>query len=245
MDLVIDIGNTLVKLAVFNSDAELLTRTSVSVADLMVSLTELKLVYPEVKHCILSSVGEVAPRLLDYLERNYELFRLTSDLPVPFTNHYASPKTLGTDRIALVSAVFNQYPKQEVLIIDAGTCVTYDFIDAAGVFHGGAISPGLEMRYKALHTFTHKLPLLAPSKQPKLIGTDTNECMHSGVLYGISYEIEAYIKAYKETYPDLTVVLTGGDAQFLRDTIKNDIFANTNLLLEGLLHILKYNKDIS
>src|SRR5699024_1392470 len=137
------------------------------------------------------------------------------------------------------------HPGINVLVVDAGTCVTYDFIDAAGAYHGGAISPGLTMRYKAMHTFTEKLPLLERIKEAPLIGGNTQDSMHSGVLLGIAYEVDGYINAYRESFPDLITVLTGGDAQFLRDTIKNDIFVNTNLLLDGLLNILNYNKDIS
>ncbi|HLS11032.1 MAG TPA: type III pantothenate kinase, partial [Flavobacteriaceae bacterium] len=149
------------------------------------------------------------------------------------------------DRIALVSGAIQKYPNANVLVIDAGTCITYDFIDATATYYGGAISPGLTMRYKAMHTFTENLPLLERVKEVSLIGTNTQDSMHSGVLLGMAYEVEGYINAYRKKFPDLITVLTGGDAQFLRDTIKNDIFANTNLLLEGLLNILNYNKDIS
>lgn len=245
MDLVIDIGNTLAKLAVFNSKSVMVFRSTVQELELASKLDELEAEYPMIEWCIISSVGSVNAKQLERLEKRYALLHLTSDLPVPFINKYGSPQTLGVDRIALVSAAFNQYPNKNVLIVDAGTCITYDFIDAAGVFYGGAISPGLGMRYKAMHTFTDKLPLLVPNKHAPLIGESTSESMHSGVLCGITYEIEGYIKAYQEDYPDLTIVLTGGDAQFLLDNLKNDIFANTNLLLEGLLYILKYNKDIS
>lgn len=245
MDLVIDIGNTLTKLAVFNSDGIIVLRTTIPEKDLASKLDTVEIDFPTIEWCILSSVGSVAPEHLKLLEKRYKVLHLTSDLPVPFSNKYESPRTLGVDRIALVSAAFDQYPNKNVLIVDAGTCITYDFLDAEGVFYGGAISPGLNMRYKAMHTFTDKLPLLVPMEHASLIGGNTTEAMHSGVLCGLTYEIEGYIKAYREKYPDLTVVLTGGDAHFLRDTIKNDIFANTNLLLEGLLYILKYNKDIS
>lgn len=245
MDLVIDIGNTLVKLAVFNSNAVMVSRSTIPSVELANKLNELEIEYPQIEWCILSSVSSVNPKHYELLEKRYALLHLTPDLPVPFINRYESPQTLGVDRIALVSAAIDQYPRRNVLVVDAGTCVTYDFVDAGGVFYGGAISPGFSMRYKAMHTFTNKLPLLAPREHAPLIGANTSESMHSGVLCGITYEIEGYIKAYRQVYPDLTVVLTGGDAQFLRDNLKNDIFANTNLLLEGLLYILKYNKDIS
>lgn len=245
MDLVIDIGNTLAKVAVFNSSGVMEHRSSISVLGLSEKLDALEKEYPDLDWCILSSVGSLSAEDKERLEKRFKLLHLTSDLPVPFTNKYKSRKTLGVDRIALVSAAFEQFPNTNVLVIDAGTCVTYDFIDASGAYHGGAISPGLNMRYKAMHTFTENLPLLERIAEVPLIGGSTSESMHSGVLRGIAYEIEGYINAYSEKFPSLTTVLTGGDAEFLRDTIKNDIFANTNLLLEGLLNILKHNKEIS
>ncbi len=245
MDLVIDVGNTFAKLAIFNSDGLMVHRSTIIVLDLIDKLKELDELFPKLEWCLISSVGLVDSKDLQYLENRYTLLHLTSDLPVAFNNKYKTPKTLGVDRIALVSAVYAQYPKTNVLIIDAGTCVTYDFIDAEGSYYGGAISPGLTMRYKAMHTFTEKLPLLERNESVFLTGSSTTEAMDSGVICGITFEIDGYINAYRKKYPDLTIVLTGGDAQFLRDNIKNDIFVNTNLLLEGLFNILNYNKDIS
>lgn len=245
MDLVIDIGNTLAKLAVFDSEMEVLHKNAVSIVDLAKELDTIEIKFPAIEWCILSSVGALSPTEVERLGKRYVLLQLTSELPVAFINRYESPKTLGVDRIALVSAAYEQYPKTSVLVVDLGTCITYDIIDADGVYYGGAISPGIKMRYQSMHTFTDKLPLLVPSKQVHLTGVNTNQSMHSGVLLGVAYEIEGYINAYRKDYPDLTVVLTGGDADFLHDNIKNDIFVHTNLLLEGLLYILKYNKDIS
>lgn len=245
MDLVIDVGNTLAKLAVFSFEKELLYKKAIPVEGIAEVLDEIESIYPSIEYCILSSVGELSLAYVQRLEKRYTLFYLDSDLPVPFINSYGTPKTLGVDRIALVSAACQHYPNTAVLVIDSGTCITYDIIDAAGIYYGGAISPGIQMRYKAMHTFTDKLPLLVPSKEVQLIGSNTNLSMHSGVLLGITYEIAGYIDAYLKEFPGLTVVLTGGDAEFLHNNIKNDIFVHTNFLLEGLLYILKYNKDIS
>jgi type III pantothenate kinase len=149
---------------------------------------------------------------------------------------------LGIDRIALASAAVHLYINKNVLVIDAGTCITYDFINSENEYLGGAISPGISLRYKSLHTFTDKLPLLEANNSKLLIGNSTATSIHAGVVNGVLYEIDGFIEAYKNNYENLTVILTGGDAHFLRDTIKNDIFANSNFLLEGLNHILEYNK---
>ena len=146
------------------------------------------------------------------------------------------------DRIALASAATHLYPNKNMLVIDAGTCITYDFISSEKEYIGGSISPGISLRYKSLHTFTDKLPLLEANNSKLLTGNNTATSIHTGVVNGVLYEIDGFIEAYKNNYENLTVILTGGDAHFLRDTIKNDIFANSNFLLEGLNHILEYNK---
>ncbi|MCB0468082.1 MAG: type III pantothenate kinase, partial [Aequorivita sp.] len=134
------------------------------------------------------------------------------------------------------------YAGKNVLVIDAGTCITYDFLNSKNEYMGGAISPGISLRYKALHTFTEKLPLLEATNPNLFVGNTTATSMHSGVVNGVLYEIDGYISMYRKNYDNLTVILTGGDAHFLRDSIKNDIFANSNFLLEGLNHILEYNE---
>ncbi|MFA5300654.1 MAG: type III pantothenate kinase, partial [Lutibacter sp.] len=169
------------------------------------------------------------------------LIELDYNTKVPFLNNYATPKTLGVDRIALVSSAFSNYPNKNVLIIDAGTCITYDFINHEGNYYGGAISPGIEMRYKALHVFTEKLPLLRPELMYQLVGDSTETSIHSGILNGVIGEIDSIVEKYRKKNTDLTVVLTGGDVNFLSNRLKNSIFANPNFLLEGLNTILTYN----
>ena len=176
------------------------------------------------------------------MQQRYAVFYLNHETKIPFLNKYATPETLGVDRIALISAAAKQYPQQNVLVIDAGTCITYDFLSAENEYLGGAISPGIAMRYKSLHTFTEKLPLLDANNPKILTGNSTTASIHSGVVNGVLYEIDGIISEYRKNYNNLTVILTGGDTHFLRDSIKNDIFANSNFLLEGLNHILEYNK---
>ena len=168
---------------------------------------------------------------------------LDSEIKLPFKNSYKTPKTLGVDRIALVSASVKQYPDNNVLVIDAGTCITYDFITDENEYLGGAISPGVRLRYRSLNNLTANLPLLE-SKLPKsLIGNTTDSSIHSGVVFGVLKEMDGVIGDYKEKYSDLTVILTGGDTNFLSKQLKNGIFANSNFLLEGLNFILEYNSQ--
>ncbi|MGB3776659.1 MAG: type III pantothenate kinase, partial [Leeuwenhoekiella sp.] len=160
---------------------------------------------------------------------------------VPFKNLYETPTTLGVDRVALMAAAVKNHPGQNVLVIDTGTCVTYDFKNKKEEYLGGSISPGLSMRFKALHQFTANLPLLTSQKSVKTIGKNTSEAIQSGVIYGISHEINGVINSYIEDYPDIEVILTGGDALFLSKTLKNGIFAHQNFLLEGLDYIMVFN----
>ncbi|HSM63616.1 MAG TPA: type III pantothenate kinase, partial [Gillisia sp.] len=154
-----------------------------------------------------------------------------------------TPKTLRNDRIAVRSAACKTYPTQNVLVIDAGTCITFDFKNAENRYLGGAISPGLQMRFQAMHTFTENLPLLEPEDEVELIGNTTVKSMQSGVVTGIIAEIEGVISRYSSQFEDLKIILTGGDSQFLCKRLKNSIFANSNFLLEGLNYILEFNKS--
>ncbi len=241
MNLVIDVGNTLVKLAVFDSGILKHKKTCVK-TDFSPTLAEFSENFNSITNSIVSSVANLSDHQLSKLEQLCNVLLLDHETKVPFKNKYGTPKTLGIDRIALVSAAAHTYPDTNVLVIDAGTCITYDFLNSENEYLGGAISPGLAMRYKSLHTFTDKLPLLEPNNPKGVTGNSTATSIHSGVVNGILFEIDGFIKAYKNHYENLTVILTGGDAHFLRDTIKNDIFANSNFLLEGLNHILEYNK---
>lgn len=241
MNLTIDVGNTLIKLGVFDSGKLKLKKTCIK-KDFLHTLNEISEAFPAIQKCIISSVANLSEHQLLKLQHQFDALILNHQTKVPFINKYETPQTLGIDRIALVSAAAKEYAGKNVLVIDAGTCITYDFLNSKNEFLGGAISPGISLRYKALHTFTEKLPLLETNNPNLYIGNNTTTSIHSGVVNGVLYEIDGYISMYRKNYDNLTVILTGGDVHFLRDSIKNDIFANSNFLLEGLNHILEYNK---
>jgi len=233
MLLAVDIGNTKIKAAVFEGSA-LSRRFVFEKNEAIKSIKEIFEKHPGISHSILSSVGEDSNELLLLLKETTNLEVITHESPFPFTNKYGTPATLGIDRMVLAAGGVLMYPGQNRLVIDAGTCITYDFADSNDNYLGGAISPGLNMRYSAMHNFTAKLPLLYPEIPTHYIGKSTNESMHSGVVNGLLHELEGFIKQYNEEYQGLKVILTGGDAEFLAKRLKNTIFANSNFLLESL-----------
>jgi type III pantothenate kinase len=241
MNLIIDAGNTRVKLAVFEKDR----LVEVVFIDMESFFLEIKkiLVKHQITVGILSNVNFISEDKIQKLRKLVNLLILSSSTDVPFINLYETPETLGVDRIALVAAAVNKFTKKNILIIDAGTCITFDFVNDQTEYLGGAISPGIEMRYKALHNFTTKLPNLTKKEVQNFIGNNTDRCINSGVVNGVIQELEGVIYQYKKKYPDLTVVLTGGDTNFLSKQLKSSIFANPNFLLEGLNKILIFNKN--
>lgn len=240
MNLIVDVGNTSMKLAVFKK-RKLQQKWVIDLPAFKETLREVKSKFDTIEGCIISSVGKLPQAELTYLRNQWPTMVLTSEVNLPFQNLYQTPYTLGVDRIALVSAAAVQFPKTNCLIIDAGSCITYDFLTEENNYLGGAISPGINMRYKAMHTFTANLPLLKKTELEISHGDTTEESMHVGVLRGVISEIDGFIDHYQQNYGNLTVILTGGDAHFLRERLKNDIFANSNFLLEGLNYILEIN----
>lgn len=239
MNLIIDVGNTRVKMAVYNN-SELIHNEIFTHENIVSNALSVAEKYKCI-NAIISFVGVVKKSEIIELKSNINLIILNSDTKIPFKNNYASPKTLGVDRIALVSSAVKNFPTHNVLIIDAGTCITYDFVNSKSEYFGGGISPGIRMRYKALNVFTEKLPFLEPKLPESLVGNSTVNSIHSGIINGVINEIDGTINQYKEKNQDLTVVLTGGDVKFLADRLKNSIFANPNFLLDGLNRILTYN----
>lgn len=240
MNLIIDIGNTRAKLALFKAN-NIIENRFVKNNEL---LSEVKsfIESNEIKYAILSSVAENANEVISFLNNHTKLcVNLNYKTKLPFKNLYKTPKTLGVDRIALMAAAKFYKDKCNTLVIDAGTCIKYDFLNNKNEYFGGAIAPGIKMRYKALNHFTERLPLLEP-KPYRDIGDTTENALHNGVINGVLLELEGVINQYKERHDNLTVVLTGGDTIFLADLLKSGIFANPNFLLEGLNHILNYNK---
>lgn len=240
MNLIIDVGNTLVKLAVFQENI-LFEKFTVEHNGFLNVAKQVLEKYPIISKGIISSVGKLNQQDIEVVASEIKLLVLNSETKLPFDNLYKTPKTLGVDRIALVSASVEQFSNNNVLIIDAGTCITYDFITTNNVYLGGAISPGIRLRYHSLHNLTANLPLLESQLPESLIGNSTDSSIHSGVVFGVLKEIDGVIKDYKQKYSDLTVILTGGDTNFLSKQLKNGIFANSNFLLEGLNFILEYN----
>lgn len=240
MQLIIDIGNTRAKLALFEKD-QLVTVIIVDPNDFEESFSNLIEDIGDIDACIVGATGEIPKDMIKNLEKHCPTLVLDHSVKLPFTNDYSTPTTLGVDRMALISAAAAQYPEANVLVIDAGTCVTYDFLDSQNHYKGGAISPGLMMRYDALHNYTANLPELEPTKPETIIGDSTANSIHSGIVYGLVNEIEGAIARYNEQFLDLTIILTGGDTHFLLDHLKNGIFANSNFLLEGLNYLLTHN----
>lgn len=242
MNLIIDVGNSYVKFAVFQQ-GNLLHKLTTTLETFDKTFESIRSNFTEIERAIIASVGKLQPFQIENVKKRLKVLVLNSEVNVPFKNLYKTPKTLGVDRIALVCAAVHQYPAANVLIIDAGTCITYDFVTANEEYLGGAISPGLRLRYKSLHNLTANLPLLDVEIPKDLIGDNTINSIHSGVVNGILEEIDGIIAQYRKKFSDLTVILTGGDANFLSNQLKNSIFANSNFLLEGLNFILEFNTD--
>jgi type III pantothenate kinase len=243
MDLAIDIGNTLTKLAVFSGN-EILAHEiagNLTVKDLKQMMTG----YPAIDRAIMSAVRDFNPELAEFLASKTSLMILDRESVLPFENHYETPETLGKDRIAAVAGAVSLFPDENVLVIDAGTCITYDIITADRDYLGGAISPGIAMRFKALNTFTGKLPLVKPdsSQQTELIGKSTEGSIRSGVQAAVIGEVDSTIDAYAARFSPLKTVITGGDLFYFDKYLKNNIFAAPNLVLIGLKKILDINED--
>lgn len=243
MNLVIDIGNTRTKFSVFNRGEIIIT---VPVENFDPKYVEvLQDEHPELKNVILSAVKDYSEELKNTLQTRFDTFiELNEHTPLPIENCYQSKNTLGKDRIAAVVGAFDLYPGQNILVIDAGTAITYDIINEKGQFLGGNISPGIEMRLKALHNFTGRLPLVQRKDWNKLYGTTTEEAILGGVLNGVVFEVDKIIDTFKEFYNNLKVIITGGDAEFFDKKLKNSFFVNFNLLALGLNRILEYNGEI-
>jgi type III pantothenate kinase len=239
MILTIDVGNTRIKGAVFEGGILLNTFVCMK-TELQKSIQDILETHKEITDLVVSSVSDIEKYSFLNLSETLNIHFVSHKDSFPFVNNYETPQTLGIDRMVLASGATLLYPNQNRLVIDAGTCVTYDFIDENDNYLGGAISPGLRLRYVALHNYTEKLPLL-PLESPKhFIGNSTSESIHSGVVNGLAHEIDGFITQYKEQYSNFIIILTGGDTDFLANRLKNTIFANSNFLLESLNQTFQY-----
>lgn len=235
MNLVIDIGNTKIKFALFRGQT-LLVNGSGGSADLEDFLKEKKIV-----NTIISSVSKSEQVESILINNGLNFIHLSSATRIPISNNYSTPKTLGNDRLANVIGASALFPKSNVLTIDCGTCIKFDSINAKNEYQGGAISPGLQMRFKALNHFTNGLPLIESQSIDFFVGDSSKNSILSGVINGSIQEIEGVIVQYHAIYENLTVILTGGDTSFFDKELKSNIFVESKLTLIGLNEILIYN----
>lgn len=196
------------------------------------------------KKIILSTVGEIKKSEYRFLQKAGFYIQLDEHTPIPIDNQYKTPATLGRDRLAAVVGAFAQYPNDNIIVIDAGTCITTEIILKGGIYLGGNISPGIRMRMKAMHEFTAKLPLLRTKKPRSFVGYSTKTAMQNGGTMGAVWELEHFISKCEKKYGALKVILTGGDTIFFEKHLKKEIFAHSNLVLVGLNQILDYNAKI-
>jgi len=245
MNLIADIGNSYTKLAVFDNeilkDKRIFKNNNFEI--ISEEIIKLKQVYPRLTNFILSSVKNEDKQLkglIKNLFQNYIFFN--EKTPLPIKNYYQTPKTLGKDRLAGIVAAGNIFPNANVLVFDAGTALTVDFMNDKSEYFGGSIAPGLSMRFKALNKFTDKLPQVSVNDEfDSEFGTTTENAIQSGVQNGILYEVNGHIQKYSEKNPNLKVTFTGGDTFFFERRLKKQIFAEPNLILIGLNIILQYN----
>lgn len=236
MNLVVDSGNSAAKVGIFKDEKLIEKLTFYSPQEL-----ERYIERADYRNLMISSVRADAELIATWGAKAEKQFILHRGLPLPVNNLYKTPETLGMDRLAGVCGAQQLFPATDCVVIDAGTCITYDFLDKSGHYYGGSISPGLYMRFKAVNTFTAKLPLVSPKESVDLIGKTTETAIQSGVMNGLLAEIEGIIRQYNEKFPGLNVILCGGDAGFFENQLKASIFASPDLVLIGLNSILTYN----
>ena len=238
MNLIADIGNTLIKTAVFAGD-EIIFEEQAALSEVdSISITAEKF---SVKNAIISSVAGRMENISHKLKDISFLLIADHNTPVPIKNSYLTGETLGFDRLAAAVGANTIFPGSNVLVIDAGTAITIDMVTGSGEYLGGNISPGLDIRFKALNFFTKRLPLIKKEGETGLTGKTTEEAIRFGVWNGIIYELDGYIYDYKQKFKDLKIILTGGDHKHFDKKLKNSIFVDSNLNLKGLNQILQYN----
>lgn len=240
MNLIVDIGNSSTKVAIFDGNREI---NSFRTRQYDCSKIE-QLLYPHnIDKAIICSVKDIPEFIYDLLTVNIPLtHKLTYKSKLPFILEYENPETLGPDRIAAIAGAWSRFPGKKVLVIDTGSAITFDYLEGKA-YKGGNISPGLTMRFRSLHKFTGKLPLVTSSEKYSSPGRNTVEAITAGVIDGLAFEINEYIRRFREEEPDLNVVLTGGDGAFLKRRIRFDIDLIPGLVMEGLNQILIFNAD--
>ena len=241
MNLVVDIGNNFFKLGIFEN-SNLVFSFFDKNDKIDVEIEKIIRSYSKITSALISNVSSI--KINDILNKlNIKIYELDSTFIFPFKLNYKTPESLGNDRLALAAAATILFPNSNNLVIDAGTCITIDFIDNNNHFMGGSISPGVKMRYDSLNHYTANLPLLKNENSFNYPGDSTNASIHAGIIGGVSNEINGFIKQINSRNNKVNVILTGGDAKILSKTLKITIFANQNFILEGLNSILNLNKN--
>lgn len=239
LKLIIDIGNTRIKAAIFENNELQQFIVFTTTTELLKSTI---FTDHSISHCIIGTVVNNIDAFIDQLNQYVKVLLFTNETSIPIKNKYQSAHTLGSDRLAGAIGGNFLFPNQNLLIIDAGTCIKYNFVNNKNEYIGGAISAGLNMRFKTVHTFTSRLPLLKIDDDfNTLIGTTSDESIRSGAQEGAVAEIDGFINQYQQSYPDIKILITGGDVNFFEKRLKNPIFADSFLILKGLNTILEYN----
>ena len=238
--LCLDFGNTRLKYAVFEGNTQKLA--AVLEDDTAASVEKILDDWQPAKS-ILSSVIKHDDNIETLLSRRTRFHKLSHLTQLPFTTPVGKPETIGADRLALCAAAVEFFPQKNNLVIALGTCITYNFINKFHEFTGGGISPGMDMRFKSLHTFTALLPVIKEDWNFPLIGYDTRTNILSGVILGMAKEIDGFIDAYAERYGNFNVLLTGGNCTYFVPHLKNRIFADPDLLFKGLYAISEHNNQ--
>ncbi len=239
MNLVIDSGNTLTKAAIFDKGA--LTAIH-HIKNIDKTFFDQLLENNQISRTIIASVSQPAEEIEKWIKKtDMDILIASHKLKFPFTIAYHTPHTLGIDRVAAVAGGAAQFPGENLLIVDAGTAITYEIYSSGATYLGGNIAPGMNMRFKALHQLTSRLPLTSSDSYISEYGRSTSEAIASGVVQGMLNEITGYQQLMNEQFGNFRTIITGGDAEFFAAKLKNPIFVNLNLVLNGLNHILEYN----
>jgi len=239
MNVILDIGNTLQKIAVFNNDNEVYSQSfPVVTKEILLSVFDQYVI----KYSIISSVAETDAQVIELLKASTKMIHYTHQTKLPVTILYQNAASLGLDRIANAVGATTLFPDRNVLSIQTGTCLLFYFMNENKEYLGVSISPGMKMRFEALHEKTKNLPFVkANENSPNFLGTDTFGSLSSGVIHGICYEIDGFIEEYRAKFENVMVLLTGGDAIYFQKLIKNTTFAAPNVVLKGLNEIIKFN----
>ena len=236
MNIAVDYGNTSAKVGIFRDGQLQDKRLFQDPAALRAFLESY-----HAENVIVSSVSHPAEDVLSWSVARGEKIALSHQLPLPIKILYTTPQTLGVDRIAAVCGAVEIFPNQDCLVIDAGTCITYEFVDQRENYYGGGIAPGIAMRFEAMHHFTSRLPLVHPIPLPPLVGDSTETSMQSGVINGVRAEVEGIIQKYVDQYPGIKTILCGGDAAYFENQFKQPLFVSPDLVLIGLNKILHHH----